>query len=110
MLVICEPQITTDAPALENKEPTFDLGLGCHGRQTASKREVLRFAVLGQTPELDPHVSHASLVASKQQVPGHFFSWIAIGFDARWLELCIEKEGQRKRQNLGFACAIIATQ
>ena len=90
--------------------PTVDLRARGRCRQAAAQRQVVRFPFGIDAAELDPGVTHAPLVAAEQQVPGHLLAAVAIGLDARRLELRIEQERQRQRQHLRLAGAVVAAQ
>ena len=75
-----------------------------------AERQVMRRAVVGEAAELDPGIADAPVVAVHQQVPGHPLAAVAVGFDARRLELGIEQERQGQRQHLGLAGAVVAAQ
>ena len=96
--------------ALEHEEPAFDVGPRRRGRKPGAEREVVRRSVLGLPAELDPGVTDAPIIAAEQQIPGHPLARIAVGLDARGLELSIEQEGQGEREHLGLAGAVVAAQ
>lgn len=67
-------------------------------------------SILVHAAEFHPSVAYAPLVATQQQIPGHLFAGIAVGLDARRLEVRIEKKRQGQRQHFRLAGAVVAPQ
>ena len=111
-----QPEVLTDAGGgalahrFEQEKPALDLRAAFHGLQPGAQRHVMQRAVGVAAAELDPGVAGAARVGAQQQVPRHLLARIAIGFDARGLELGVQQEGQHQRQHLGLASAVVAPQ
>jgi hypothetical protein len=113
-LIAHQPDILIDARSangiLQHEEPAVHLGTRSDRGKPGAECEVMRRSVVGEAAEFDPGVADPPVIAAHQQIPRHLLAAIAVRFDARGLELCIEQEGQRQRQHLGFAGAVVAPQ
>src|SRR5512146_397069 len=105
-----EPEISADT-LLRHEVPGIDAALAGHGAQAATERQRLRLAGLHEPPELDPGVADAPLVAAAhEEIPFHALVAVAIGLHPSGSQIGVEKEGQRERQHLRFAGAVVAAQ
>ena len=112
-LVAGQPEILVDACAagiFQHEEPAVDLRTRRDRGKPGAECNVTRRAVVGEAAELDPGIADAAVVAAHQQVPGHPLAAVAVGLDARGLELGIEQERQGQRQHFGLAGAVVSTQ